>query len=387
MSESQFIHARITGISAAVPQDEIRIEDELEFFDGSLKKAQRATKMIGMHRRRVAGDGVAASDLCHHAAENLLRGLAADRQAIDALILVSQSPDYSLPATACILQHRLGLSQQCAAFDVNQGCAGYVYGLWLACSLVESRACSRVLLLAGEGLARIMDTDNRVVAPIFGDCGTATMVEYSAQESPSWFSLGTDGSGAKALIIPAGKNRIPLPKTAAEYEPLCERIFDQNGTPWRMTDTYMDGGKIFEFTLGVVPQHIREFMEFSGTTPETVDYLVLHQANKQIIQAIAEKSGFPPEKAPWETFSKYGNSACASIPAAICDVLAAQLRSGTRRVVLSGYGVGLAWASALVDLNKIWCSGVLEYETPAGHPTTNDLIRYWHDKLSGNLPK
>lgn len=384
MSFSIFHHARVAGISTVVPQNEINIENELEYFGGSLKKAQRATKIIGMHKRRIADPGVTASDLCCEAGEKILTGLSLDRQSIDALIFVSQGPDYSLPATACILQDRLNLSTTCAAFDVNQGCAGFVYGLWLAYSLIESRACSRVLLLVGESLACETDVNNRIIAPIFGDSGTATIVEYTPEENPSWFSLGSDGSGAETLIIPAGGARIPLPKTAKEYEPYCETIHDKNNVPWNMLRTYMDGGAVFDFTLSRVPREIKSLMEYAQISPDDVDFLILHQANKQIIQAIAEKSGFPEDKVPFGTFSKYGNNAGASIPSAICDTFADKLETSTLRLLLCGYGVGLAWASAFIRLDNTWSSGVTEYVTPHDHPTRKQRLDFWHSKLSGD---
>ncbi|MDR0466790.1 MAG: ketoacyl-ACP synthase III [Deltaproteobacteria bacterium] len=383
MAKNIFHHATISGISAVVPKDEIRLEDELRYFGGDIKKARRVTRMVGIDRRRVAEEGVLPSDLCQQAAENLFAGLGLDRSSVDALIFVSQSPDYFMPATACILQDKLGLPQTCAAFDVNQGCTGYVYGLWLAFSLVESRAASRVLLLEGDGLARLTDQDNRIVAPVFGDCGTATLVDHTAEENVSWFMLGTDGSGAESLMIPAGRGRLPPPRTPEEYAPYCEVLHDANGTPWRLNRTYMDGGAVFDFTLNVVPEHILELLRFAQKTPEQIDSLVLHQANRQIMRAIADKVGFPPEKVPMEAFGKYGNLAGASIPSAICDALAEDVQNSRRQLLLSGFGVGLSWASAILATDQIWCSGMREYEKPAGHPLPKDILAYWRRKITG----
>ncbi|MDR1241373.1 MAG: ketoacyl-ACP synthase III [Deltaproteobacteria bacterium] len=383
MAKNVFRHAAISGLSAVVPKNEIRLQDELEFFGGDAKKAQRATTMAGIDRRRVAEAGILPSDLCRQAAETLFAGLELDRSSVDAVVFVSQSPDYVMPATACILQDKLGLPQTCAAFDVNQGCTGYVYGLWIAFSLAESRACSRVLLLEGDGLARLTDRDNRVIAPIFGDCGTATLVEYTEEESVSWFMLGTDGSGAETLMVPAGRGRLPLPETPEAYAPYCERLYDENGTPWRLNRTYMDGGEVFDFTLNVVPEHILELLRFAGKEPEDIDSLVLHQANRQIMQAIAGRLGFPPEKVPMETFSKYGNLAGASIPAAICDALAGKIQYSRQQLLLSGFGVGLSWASAVLAPDRVWCSGMRDYETPAGHPRPEDILEHWRNKITG----
>ncbi|MDL2307136.1 ketoacyl-ACP synthase III [Desulfovibrio sp. OttesenSCG-928-C06] len=382
MASSCFSKVKIAGISAVVPSSEIRLEDELEFFGGDIKKANRVTQIVGINKRRIAERGVTAADLCQQAAENMLFGMGIDKASIDALIFVSQTPDYKLPATACILQHKLGLSNACAAFDVNQGCAGYTYGLWLAASLVESGACKRVLLLVGESLSRVIDRDNRIIVPLFGDCGTATLIEKSDAGHPSWFELGTDGSEHEALIVPAGQSRLPLPDSPEEYAALCERIVDGNGTPWRLIRTYMDGEAVFDFTMSVVPKHIAALLESAGKSADDIDYLVLHKANKQIVTAVAARAGFPEEKAPYSTFSEFGNLAGASIPAVICHLLAEKVCNGELNLLLSGYGVGLSWASAVLKLDRIWCSGMRDYVRPEGHQNPDDILAYWQEKLS-----
>lgn len=384
MAQSTFHHLAIKGISTVVPTQEIRLEDELQYFGGDAKKAARVTNIVGIDKRRIAPRGVTAADLCQQAADNLFAGMGADPSGIDAILFVSQSPDHISPATACILQHKLGLPQSCAAFDINQGCAGYVYGLWLAASLIESRACKRVLLLVGESLFKLLDTDNRIAAPVFGDCGTATLLEYREQPVPAWFELGTDGSGADALMIPAGGlGRLPLPDTAAEYAALCGQLRDPQGMPWRLTRPYMDGGEVFDFTLRVVPEHLRSLLAYAGKHPGDIEHLVLHQANKQIIQTVAEKSGFDPGIAPWQTFSAYGNQAGASIPSAICHMLSGALAKGPKTMLLSGYGVGLSWASAVLTMDAPWLSGVRDYAIPSNHQTPEQFYTHWVEKITG----
>lgn len=382
MAFSEFKHALITGISVIVPKNIIRLEDEIEYFGGSLKKVQRVKTIIGLDSRRVADKGVTASDLCAQAAENLFSGMNVDKSDIDALIFVSQGPDHAIPATACILQDKLGLSKDIAAFDVNQGCTAYVYGLWLASSMVESGACRKVLVLVGEAGAIYSDPDNRVITPIFGDCGTATLVEHTDKEVASWYSLGTDGSGAEALMVPAGHARFPLP--AEHYKEFTEPVRDANNNPWYLTSTYMDGGAIFDFTMTVVPEHIKSFMERAGHSPQTLAYAILHQANKQIAHAVAVKSGFTVEQAPTETVAKYGNQSGASLPSVIADQLCNEVGNGDLRLLLSGYGVGLSWASAIVTLDHIWCSGIREYENSETQRTPEEMESYWRDKFKNS---
>lgn len=384
MAYSTFSHARISGISVVVPQREIRLEDELEFFGGSLKKVERTKKIIGLASRRVADEGVTAADLCQQAAEILMDGSKIERNSVDALIFISQGPDHAIPATACILQHKLHLSRDCAAFDVNQGCTAYTYGLWMASSLVESRACHRVLLLVGEAGAIRSDPANRVVTPIFGDCGTATLIEYDTGICASYFCLGTDGSGAEALTVPGGHARLPYPTNGNAYADFIAPVKDSNDNPWYMDRTFMDGGAIFNFTMTVVPEHIKAFLRRAGFAQEQIDWVVLHQANKQIVNAVAMKSGFPSHKVPTETVAKYGNQAGASLPSVICDQLCDIVSNDIVTLLLSGYGVGLSWASAIIRLDHIWCSGIREFQTPSDLPTAQELKAHWRNKMRHN---
>ena len=241
-----------------------------------------------------------------------------------------------------------------------------------------------MLLLAGDGLSRLYDKKNLVTAPIFGDCGTATVLTYSQRETRSFFVLGTDGGGAETLIVPAGGARIPLPLDQEAYAPLCETLVDEQGTPWRLNWTYMDGGAIFDFAMDIVPEHISKALQYAQKNEYDIDFLVLHQANKQIISAIAKQLNFPMEKVPMESFSKYGNTAVASIPTAICSELASKINNSTARLVLSGFGVGLSWATAVLELDHACCDNVREYVTPDKVHTPEELVSYWQKKISGD---
>lgn len=372
---------RIAAIRASVPRQEICLEDELEHYGGSLKKVERIRKMVGMDRRRVCPIGVTVSDLCAHAAETLFVSFPHWRERIDALIFVSQSPDWHLPATACELQHRLSLPTSCAAFDVNQGCTGYIYGLWLGGALIESGAAQKVMLLVGDAHSADRDRRNRVMAPVFGDGGSATLLEHDENAEPMHFGLGTDGSGFEAIIAPAGKGRIPFVREHAKNVALVADILDKDGNPWQLSDTYMDGGRVFNFTMDVVPEHILKTMNYAKTNTESLDWLVLHQANKQIMQNIALKSGFSIAKVPVQSFSKFGNLASASIPAALCDALADTATPG--RMLLCGYGVGLSWASCVCHVTEWDCAPVLDYDAPATQMDREEYIQRWQRIITG----
>ena len=374
-------HVRIAGIRTAVPDVEISIEDELEYYGGSLKKVERTRKMVGMDKRRVCPVGVTASDLCVHAAQELLQDFPQWRENVDALIFVSQAPDWHQPATACELQHRLSLPKTCAAFDVNQGCAGFVYGLWLAGSLIESGASRCVLLLVGDAQSLGRDARNRIMAPVFGDGGSATLLERQENATPMHFGLGTDGSGFEAIISPAGKARIPFVREPERNVVCVEDIFDPSGNPWQLCDTYMDGGKVFTFTMDVVPQHILDTMAYAKTSAEELHWLVLHQANKQIMENIATKTGFARHKVPIQAFSKFGNLAAASIPSALCDTFGNTKTPGS--MLLCGYGIGLSWASCVCRIDDWDCAPVLEYATPKNQPNREALIARWQRIIQG----
>ena len=375
-------HAAVRAVRSAVPDQEVRIEDELEYYDGSLKKAGRARTMIGTDRRRLVWPGQTASDLCRAAAESLLAAHPSCRDEVDAIVFVSQSPDYDLPATACILQQRLGLPQTCAAFDVNQGCSGYVYGLWLAAGMIHS-GCRNVLLLAGDAASRPRDRSNRVIAPIFGDGGSATLVSRSDDAPPLTFSLGTDGAGYDHIIQPVGLYRVPFSHIFEENRPFYEEVTDARGVPWRAMDAYMDGQAVFSFTLRVIPRHIVAHLEQAAVTRDEIDHFVLHQANRQIISEIVKKAGLPPEKTPSETFSRYGNLSSASIPAALCDLFGEAGHTGEKKLLLCGYGVGLSWASCLWQAENCDCAPVVDVPKPETPPTPEAWMNGWRERLQG----
>lgn len=375
-----FKKVRIAAISACVPKNIVHIEDETEYYGGSLKKVQRLKKAIGLNMRRVCPDGVTASDLCRQAALDLFAVTGIDRTEVDALLFLSQTPDYQMPATACILQDSLGLPHSCAAMDLSQGCSGYVYGLWIAASLVASGACRNVLLLVGDAFGPRYNR-NRVVAPIFGDGGSATLLTSAKAEEKIYFELGTDGSGHECIIKPAGRARLPFSVAAEPDRVYYEDVADRAGNPWKLSQPFMDGKAVFDFTMRVVPAHLQRFMEKIGIESRDVDCLALHQANRQIVELVAEKAGFPPEAADASSFGLYGNLGCASLPVSICHRLGPTL-CVSGRMVLCGFGVGLSWGSCAASMAGMRIAAVSEYAPGASNRTREELIRYWMDKFS-----
>lgn len=381
MAEATFSHVRLEAIYTAVPQKELHIEDELVFYGNSMKKVERTRKMLGTDKRRIAHPGLITSDLCQIAAERLLSELGVERSSIDALIFLSQSPDFDLPATACRLQAALGLSRHCAAFDVNQGCAGFVYGLWLASSLIAAGGCRKALLLVGDVPYMARDIRNRIITPIFGDGGSAALVCRDEQAPDMHFELGTDGTGFRHIIMPGGRAMLPYRRTFADNEQFFTDIEDSLGNPWRLNEVFMNGGEIFNFVMTTVSGHLKAFMQRCGVSQESIDWLFLHQANKQIIETLAAQAGIPSEKAPSAAFSKYGNLSSASIPSAMCEQFGEMPLADGQRLLLCGYGVGLSWASCLMETSNLRCAPVISV-TPEDVPAKWSLEQ-WRGLLEG----
>lgn len=339
----------LRGVSVAVPPDEQCLTDDKTLYGGDEKQLRRVMRSSGFDRRRVAAAHVTASDLCAAAAKRLMRDMNIAADSIDGVIFVTQTPDYLMPATACLLQDRLGLSNATAAFDVNQGCAGYTYGLWLAGMLVQS-GCRRLLLLVGDTASKYTDMFSGGSAPIFGDAGSATLVEQSEGAPPWFFDIGTDGKGFDAVIARNGGFRAP---------PTPDLFYPDGGFRY---DAAMDGLKVMEFTLSRVPESIAAVLAHAQTAKDDIDFFVLHQANRLILQNIAGALDLPLDKVPMQTLSTFGNQGPASIPGALCDALPDRLRAGKLRLCLSGFGIGLSWASAVLETDGIYCSGIFDYE-------------------------
>jgi 3-oxoacyl-[acyl-carrier-protein] synthase-3 len=344
MARSRFTSVAITAITCAVPARELRLEDHLPLFGGDAAALERIRKSVGLDTLRVVDEHTTAADLCQTAAADLIARLALDPASIDALICVTQTPDHSQPCNAALLHGALGLEKSCASFDVNLGCSGYVYGLWLAHALIAGAGLNRVLVLAGDALSRLVGPRDRTTAILFGDAGSATLIERREGAAPSWFSLHTDGKGAKSIIVPAGGARQPPDGENARENP------DAEGNHRSLQHLHMNGAEVFNFTLREIPAAIKDLLAYAEQDIGEANRIVLHQANRYIIQNIGKRLGVPPEKTPSETLRKYGNQSSASIPAALCEPRPGTENDLPEKLVLCGFGVGLSWAAALLTL-------------------------------------
>jgi 3-oxoacyl-[acyl-carrier-protein] synthase-3 len=332
----------VRGVVSAVPRRKVGNDAFVARF-GEAAVAD-VVKMIGVETRHWVDETGTASDLCQAAAETLLARLDWPADSVDALIFVSQTPDHRLPATACVLHGKLGLSTHAQAFDVNLGCSGYVYGLWLAGVLVKA-GLKRVLLLAGDTISRTIDPSDRGTALVFGDAGSATAVEAAPGAPAMHFRLGTDGKGAGHLIIPDGAYR------AAEPDPRRENGPDP-------ASLFMDGGEVFTFTLRAVPKLVKDTLADAGIEGDSVDAYLLHQANRFMLKHLGKKIGADGERLPIN-IDRFGNTSSATIPLLLTTDMADRVTGAPTRVMLVGFGVGFSWGAALVDLAPLACAETL----------------------------
>lgn len=295
----------------------------------------------GIRERRVCEDSETAADLAERAAQKLFVDHCVDTKSIDFIILVTQSPDYFLPTTACILQHRLGLSTSVGALDINLGCSGYIYGLSLAKGLIVSEISHNVLLLTAETYSKHVNPMDKSVRTIFGDGAAATLVTKSEQGGVGNFVLGTDGSGFDKLIVPAGGFRLKRNAcTARERE-------DDTGNYRSQEQLYMDGAEIFSFTISTVPKTVNQTLHNNNMNLDDVDLFVFHQANKYMLDFLRHKCKIPVDKF-YMNFEDCGNTVSASIPIALARAEADGALCSGMKVMLVGFGVGLSWGAVVV---------------------------------------
>jgi len=292
--------------------------------------AHKILAKTGIATRHVSAHDECASDLAFHAAEKLLNSGVVNRDEIDALLLCTQTPDYLLPTTACVLQTRLGLPTALAAFDFNLGCSGFVYGLGLAKGLIESGQASKVLLLTADTYTRLLDPADRSVRALFGDAAAATLVEAVESESASIgpFVYGTNGEGARHLMVASGGLRQPSAASAPCY-------------------LRMDGPEIFNFTLDAVPASVNQVLKKAGITGDDIDLYVFHQANAFMLEHLRQCMDLPVEKF-YIHLRETGNTVSSTIPMALKAALQEGRVKPGARVMLVGFGVGLSWAATLV---------------------------------------
>lgn len=343
----------VTAMAAAIPRHVIHNYEYTEYFPAD--QVKEVVDKVGIYERRFADSATCSSDLCFAAAEKLISDNVINKEEIDLLIFISQTPDYRMPATSCLLQHRLGLPDSCVAFDITLGCSAFCYGLSVAYSLLESGNLRKALVLDGETRSKVYSPKDRRSAFLFGDGGVAALVERNAKFSESYFSLNTDGSRADLIMIKGGGYRYP-----SSEETLKEKVVDEYGNIRSDEQGYMKGGDVFNFVIREVPRDIKNTLDYAGMNVGQMDYIIFHQANNFINSYIAKKMKLDTAKIP-STIDKYGNTSSVSVPLTIVDQLRGKL-DGNKVLLLSAFGVGMTWATAIVPFVDCRISEIVEVE-------------------------
>ena len=350
MAFLEFKNVRIAGISAGVPKQIFSNLHPDESDSISKEYTPEAfVQTTGVKERRVS-DTLTTSDLCYVAAEKLIEELQWDKKDINALIFVSQTADYFLPATSCILQDRLGLSKECYASDCSLGCSGWVYGLSQLASLMSTGEIRKALLLVGDAKKRIEASHD----PLFGHAGTVTALEFAEGASGFKFHFGTDGSGYDAIIIPDGGSRNQVTLNSFKKEEI-------EGKDMNRLQTRMKGMDVFSFGISTAPKSIKKLAEHYGFDYQDADYFVFHQANMKMNNMIVKKLKLDPEKVP-SCMYEFGNTSSASIPLTIVTQLKGKFEDRPTKFICCGFGVGLSWGTVEFETKNIVVSELVETE-------------------------
>lgn len=338
MAYLHYSNVRIAGIAAGVPKT---VKSNLTDEENISKEytPENFVKTTGVVERHVSKT-LCTSDLCYAAAEKLIADLQWDKSEIQALVFVSQTADYILPATSCILQDRLGLSKECYATDCALGCSGWVYGLSQVMGLLCTGEIKKALLLCGDAKKRA----EAPFDPLFGHAGTATALEYLEGTKDIHFHFGTDGSGYDAIITPDGGSRNQVSPKSFEYEEI-------EGKMYHRMMTRMNGMDVFSFAISTAPKSVKRLAEHFAFDYQEADYFVFHQANIKINNMIIKKLRLDDAKVP-SCISHYGNTSSASIPLTIVTQLQGKLQNPTK-FVCCGFGVGLSWGTVAFETENI----------------------------------
>ena len=351
----EFRNRRIAGLLTVLPAHERSFVDEMSSFNFPVARSLKLKEVMGYDRHRLVKGPVCASDLAVHGLEHLFATGRVARDELDALVVVTQSPDFFMPPTSSVIQGRLGLKQDLFCLDLNQGCAGFLIGLMQGFLMLDQPAIRKVALVNVDVLSRKVSTRDRNSYPLIGDAASVTILERSPDASPILANLKMDGTRAQALTIPAGGFRTPSsPETAVLEE-------DAEGNLRAKDHLRMDGSAVFNFVMVEVPPMIESLLAAAGTTTDAVDAFLFHQPNRFMLQKLADKMKVPHEKMPSNVVERFGNSSGVTIPLAIAFNLREKLVSASIRACLAGFGVGLTWSSMLLTLGPLGFCEMIDF--------------------------
>lgn len=351
-----FLHipnVTISGISSVVPPELIE-NIHHPIFENKVE-AEKFIATTGIEKRHVVGNsGICTSDLCVSAANQLLEKLNWEKSEVDCLIFVTQTPDYILPATSCIIQDRLGLSKDCYSLDISLGCSGWVYGLSVISALMQNGFFKKGILLTGDTTTVTKSPKDKSTFPLFGDAGTATALEYKMSASGFKFHFGTDGSGFESIMIKDGGFRHPFSEGS-----LKEKEYE-NGIVRNDLQSTLNGANVFTFGIGRAPKSVKALLEKFEISIDSIDYGIFHQANKMMNEKIRTKLGLSEEQVPY-SIGEYGNTSSASIPLTMCKLFGNNLIKTKKNIVASGFGVGLSWGSVYFEVENLLSTEIKIY--------------------------
>ena len=350
-----FRNKKITGILSVIPSKEITFEEEMCNYNFSEAKSLKLKRAMGYNKHRIASPGQCSSDFCICGLQYLFDHNMLNKDDIDAMILVTQSPDYFMPPTSNIIQGHFGMKHDMICLDVNQGCAGFEIGLVEAFMLLEQEQIKKVVLLNADVLSPKVSKRDRNSNPLAGDAAAITIVEKDYNNSCIFANVRMDGTNAFALMIPAGGFRQPC---TSETPKMVE---DEAGNFRSKENLVMKGDDVFNFVQREVPPMIHNLLCAAHTSVETIDWFMFHQPNKFMLNKLADAIGVPREKMPTNIVENFGNSSGVTVPLNISYNLGDLLKKETRRVCLAGFGVGLTWSSILMDIGNLQFNEIITF--------------------------
>lgn len=351
-----FKNKRISGILTVLPKKAIKFEDEMANYSFSPAKCMKLKIAMGYNEHRIAASGQTSLDFCQYGLQYLFDNGQLMPNEIDALLFVSQSPDYFMPPTSNIIHGHFGLKHDCLCMDINQGCAGFELGLIQAFMLLEQPAINKVVLMNADVLSPKVSDRDRNSKPLIGDAAAITIVEKCDDDSVIYANIKMDGTGAFALNIPAGGFRQPsTPETAVMEE-------DAAGN-WRSKDNLvMQGDDVFNFVQREVPPMIEHLLtEQACINKDDVDWFMFHQPNKFMLNKLADKIGVPREKMPANIVENFGNASGVTVPTCISYNLGKQLVNSEMNLCMAGFGVGLTWSSIYMKVGNLKFNQIIEF--------------------------
>ena len=350
----KFNSGKLTGLLLVLPAHEQMFLDDMKNFDFPESRSLKLMKVMGYNKHRLVEGNTCSSDLAIHGFRDLFNKSLLDKNSIDALIVVTQSPDYLMPPTSSVIQGELGLKEDMLCLDINQGCAGFIVGLIQSFSLLSQESINRVALVNVDVMSRKVNPRDRNSYPLIGDAASIAIIDKSHGEEV-WTNLKMNGSRREALMIPAGGMRLPSTPETAEVKDAGDNNFRS------MDNLKMDGSAVFNFVQTEVPPLIADLMEFSGKTDSDIHSYAFHQPNKFMLEKLADKLGVERHKVPMDVVERFGNNSGVTIPTVLATNLKDDLLSNHGLYCLAGFGVGLTWASMIMSIGPLEFCQQIDY--------------------------